>query len=242
MFEIACVVDKGNTLHSNDDRALINGHVVEQGEYSCFGEIVQAVVCDGVGGEKYGNEAAQAAVEHFASVFPCEYEIEKIEDEIKEANKKILFLQRKDQSHFRMATTIAGAFLKDNDIIAFNVGDTRIYRYRPPYIAQLSTDHSLIEELKKIGLSVQPEQEHVITRFLGGNKGIPDFYSGNNKVFESDSFLICSDGVSDVLDEMELETIMEEKINALDICRLLIKTAKNKGSEDNMTAIIIRRI
>lgn len=242
MFEVACIVDKGLVLNGNDDRGLVNGHVISEGEYQCRSDFVSAVVCDGVGGEQYGYEAAEMGVQHFASIFPVNLDETTVLNEIAGLNQTILEGQRKDHAHAKMATTIAGIQIREGSVMTFNVGDSKVYRYRPPFIAQLSTDHTLEKELNDLGLDSTNQPKHVITRFLGGDHAKPDFYSGNENLLCDDSFLLCSDGISDVIEDAELEQIMGSNMSAMEQCRTLYNLAIKKGSEDNITVIIIKGV
>ena len=241
MFEIACVVDAGIGCHGNDDRAMVCHQVIDSGYYSTTAEQVFAVICDGVGGEAYGYEAAGIAAKHFASLDEQQLTAEQIRQELIAADMLIRQAQQQDAAHAQMASTAAGIWLSGDDFIAFNVGDSRVYRYRPPYIAQLSTDHSLTEEMKALGLEPKPEQVHVITQYLGGACHRPEVVDGHDMAFERDTYLICSDGISDVISDLELEEIMARNLPLKDLCWYLVEHAVEQGSEDNLSVIIVRR-
>lgn len=242
MYEIACVVDEGIGCHGNDDRAMVCGVVISEGEYLKNSDSVFAAICDGVGGELYGDLAANAVATILAETDFSDLTISKLGEVLAKANAEVLSMQRTSPRHKKMATTVAGIYLNGEDYISFNAGDTRIYRFRPPYIAQLSTDHTLIAELKELGIETKPEQEHVITKYLGKPNVVPDVEEGKGRVFDIDSFLICSDGVTDVLSEAEIEEMMGNDCSAKEICWSFIEKAIEKGSKDNVSAIVIRRV
>jgi len=242
MYEIACVVDEGIGCHGNDDRAMVCGVVIAEGAYETTSDSVFAVICDGVGGESFGDLAAHTVATILSKTDFNNLTSLQLSEVLSEANAMILSLQKTSIHHKKMSTTVAGIYIKGEDCITFNAGDTRIYRFRPPYIAQLSTDHTLVAELKELGLETKPEQEHVITKYLGNPNSFPDIEEGKGKVFDTDSFLICSDGVTDVLSELEIEEIMSKKCSAKETCWAFIENAIEKGSQDNISAIVIRRI
>ena len=231
MLEIACMVDGGKRSPANDDRAAVNKQLVLQGFYS---ETVKGpsilVVCDGVGGEAYGYEAAEISANIFSNLSGAQLNADTIKENIEKANEAVIAAQKKDFKHSKMSTTIAGLYINENDFIAFNVGDSRVYRYRTPYIMQLSTDHSL------------PEQKNVITRYLGGCYSKPDIVEGIGKFFDKDVFALCSDGVWGSLDSDDFEDILSQDTGLEEKCKALVSLALKKGSTDNLSIIIARRI
>ena len=243
MLEIACLVEAGIKAPKNDDRAAVNAERISEGAYTerCEKKGV-FVVCDGVGGEAFGYEAAEIATSIFSDISNTELTIELIKENVKKTNEAILSAQKKDITRSRMSTTIAGVYINGNDFIAFNVGDSRIYRYRSPYIMQLSTDHSVWQEQLDLGLKPKPEHRNMITHYLGGTSYKPAIVNGKNKLFENDIFIICSDGVWDLLDFSDFENALSSDKPLNDTCKYLIDLALQKGSNDNLSIIIVRRI
>lgn len=242
MFEIACIVDAGACQKDNDDRALVNSTIIVDGSYNTTADEVIAIVCDGVGGENFGSVAANIIVDYFSNIGLKSLSVEEIKEHIKRANSKLVEHQNKDSAYKRMATTIAGISIFNDDIVAFNVGDSKIYKYREPYISQLSIDHTLVEELKGLNIEISEEHKHVITRCLGGENSDPFVYEKKDSIMKDDVLLLCSDGISDVISEIELEDVISKKMNILEMCKYLINTAIEKGSNDNITIMIIRRV
>lgn len=240
-FEIACTVDKGVHHEKNDDRAMVNGTIINESSYEGINENnVLAIVCDGVGGENFGNEAAEIVTQVFAD---AKITVRKdIEDTLKLANEKVKEKQKADFMHGQMSTTIAGVYLDKEDAIVFNIGDSSVFRYRSPYMSKLSEDHTLIAELKSLGLPHKRRDEHCITRCLGSDSAIPTIYE--TFVFERDILLICSDGITDGMDIDTLEDMFLENENqALSVvCEKLINTAVKNGTTDNMSVILIRKV
>ena len=241
MLEIACLVEAGVKAPKNDDRAAVNKELISEGSYTETCEKMGLfVVCDGVGGEAFGHEAAEITTKIFSDISNAELSIDVINENIKKANEAILFVQRKDTAHSRMCTTIAGLYLNNNDFIAFNVGDSRIYRYRTPYIMQLSTDHSVWQEQINLGLEPKPEHRNIITRYIGGSSYEPAIIDGKGKVFDNDIFVICSDGVWDLLEHDDFENALSSDRPLNVICKILVDLALQKGTNDNLSIIIVR--
>lgn len=242
MYEIACLVDEGVGGHRNDDRCYIGNRVISDGHLELNDQpYVFAGVCDGVGGEAFGYEAAEAAAEIMAAHCSPKVDMTAISGLVELANEEILIRRNKYPGHAGMSSTIAGIVVHGDDMLAFNVGDSRVYRYREPYIAQLSHDHSLSEDMKEWGLEPKPGQEHVVTKYLGGACHNPFFFDGTSRAFEEDVYLLCSDGISDVISHEDFETVLQNGQPLCVKCRTLADLAIEKGSNDNLSIIIVRR-
>ena len=243
MFEVFCVVSRGNSPHGNDDRAVVNGHIITEGEYKTTAESVLAVVCDGVSGEKFGDLAAEMAVRYFSELPPVIPEEEELKTHIRNINDNIFSEQKKEKLKDSMSTTIAGLYLEGESYMAFNIGDSSIFRFRMSYLAKLSEDHTLSKELEEIGMTPKEYQKNIITRSLGGSVNVlPYIDNGKGRLFDEDVFIICSDGITDFIDGEELEQIVSENDSTEDICRTLVNTALDNGSCDNISVIAIRRV
>lgn len=242
MFEYACVVDAGVGGRKNDDRASVDGLVVESGLHAgqC-NEACLAVVCDGVGGEIGGSVAADCAVRYFAQLAGQCLSPDALEAHIEQADQLVVKARLAYPQQARLSTTVAGIYLCGRDYIAFNVGDSRVYRYRKPYLAQLSLDHSLAQEQREIWGAARPGAEHIITRCLGDG-GKPEIVEGKGRVLDTDLYMVCSDGVHGTLSDRGMELIFSHGINLEELCIALMKEAIHAGSCDNQSIILIRRV
>jgi len=243
MLEIACMVDPGVKKPANDDRVFVNSTIISQNSYTeTVDRMCLMAVCDGVGGEAYGNEAADIVVDIFSRISGTPLTIDIINEHIEKANKAVIAAQKNDLKHSKMSTTIAGLYINGNDFIAFNIGDSRIYRYRSPYISQISKDHSLRQEQIDLGFEPNPGQESIITHYIGGMCAIPEIVDGIGRVFENDIYILCSDGVWGVLAEDDFENVLSHGLSVKKSCEALISLALEKKSKDNLSIIICKRI
>lgn len=243
MYQIACRVDAGVSDHGNDDRAFVNGKVISAGYLELNdAEYVSAGVCDGVSGESFGYEAAEIVANFMAERKPQQVSSELVTELVSSANALIKQKQMEDLSRWHMASTIAGIIVNGENMLAYNVGDSRVYRYRAPYIAQLTKDHSVAEELKSFEIEVNARQKHIITRCLGGGDARPSIFEGIGRSFDEDVYLICSDGISDVVSYEEFESVLHTADSLKVACDLIIQMAINNGSEDNLSIVISRRV
>ena len=241
MLEIACKVDIG-IKPKNDDRAAVNSTLVSKDSYAETTEkTCLIVVCDGVGGEAYGNEAAEIVTKIFSSLSETALTVDIIKEHISKVNEDVIAAQKTDIEHSKMTTTIAGLYINGDDFIAFNVGDSRIYRFRNSYISQISKDHSLKQEMMDLGVDPKPGQESVVTHYIGGTRADPEIVDGTGRVFENDIYILCSDGVWGVLSDEDFENILSKECKAEELCKAIVDLALQKGSQDNLSAIIARR-
>ena len=240
MLEIACMVDPG-TRPSNDDRVAVNKKIISQGTYTeTVDTACLAIVCDGVGGEAFGFEAAEIVTGIFSNLSEMPLTVAIVTEYITKANEAVIAAQKTSSGHSKMSTTIAGLYINKDDCIAFNVGDSRIYRYRS-YLSQLSKDHSLRQEQIDLGLLPKPGQEGVITHYIGGNCASPEVVEGIGRVFDNDVYILCSDGVWGPLEDDDFEKILSQGGTVEELCRTLVATALQKGSDDNLSVIMVRK-
>jgi len=141
-----------------------------------------------------------------------------------------------------MGTTLIVALIDKEDMAVAHVGDSRLYLIRDRKIQQLTTDHSYIEELVRKGSLTRAEaqkhpQKNIITRAIGCFPEI-EVDVLNFKIKKNDIFLICTDGLTNMLSDNEIYSMVVNE-NPETACRKLVKAAIEKGGEDNITVIVI---
>jgi protein phosphatase len=195
-------------------------------------------VADGMGGAQAGEIAAKIA----ASVLREASGEKAVVELIKEANRRVYEAAADDATRSGMGTTITAAIVEDDAVQIGHVGDSRAYRIRDGELEQLTEDHSLVAELVRSG-KLSPEeaeghpQRSVITRALGTDPDVDvDTFSVETKA--GDLFLLCSDGLTSMVDD---ETILREvERNRDDLTRAakaLVRAANKGGGEDNITVV-----
>ena len=242
MIKYAATTDRG-IRDANEDRVLVAGVILDKGDVDGMAKsCLLAVVCDGVGGEAFGAKAAQLAVETI-SKFPHITTHDEALDAVEKINAAILTAQGKDEAHSRMACTVAGISVYEDNVVIFNVGDSKVYRFRTPYIAQLSVDHTYAKEAMEAGVisdinQLTKKNQHRITRCMGEKEAWkPDIHQSQFR--EGDIYLLCSDGLSDVVDEEELEKILFQSASPETKCKQLLALAMTLNSQDNISIIIL---
>jgi PPM family protein phosphatase len=220
------------------------------------------IVADGMGGHLAGEIASRVAVEIINKAFrkwsaknASESEIFGGPDSslslkgnyilggIKLANRIIYELALEKKEFHGMGTTVAILLVTPSLVIAANVGDSRIYLVRDGEIERLSRDHSVVSEQVELGMMTEEEAEssplrHVLTRNLGSSEDVePDIFEiepGNN-----DLFILCSDGLTDLVSDDELLGMSEEEQEPATFCRRLVDEVLDRGAHDNTTVISV---
>jgi len=208
-----------------------------------------AVVCDGLGGNKAGEVASQLTVDTIKEVFTRLNDIdylERIKLAISEANHLVLEKASKEASLNGMATTVEVLFLNEDTAYWGHIGDSRIYYLKNNKLKQMTKDHSLIQKLVDEGFLTLKEAENhpnknIIMRALGDNHSI-EIDLSKQKLNSKDEyrFFICTDGVTAVVPDPELQDYLKLKdINS--IANKLSQVIVERGAPDNYTFVFITR-
>jgi PPM family protein phosphatase len=200
-------------------------------------------VADGMGGAQAGEIASKLAAAALEDTDPGSLSgEERVTSLIQEANRRVYERSNEDPSASGMGTTITVALVEDSGVTIGHVGDSRAYRYRDGAIEQITEDHSLVNELMKSGkLSPEEAETHpqrsVITRALGTDPDV-DVDSFTVETQEGDVFLLCSDGLTSMVDDDDILGVLEKHRDDLDrATKSLVAAANRGGGEDNITVI-----
>jgi len=230
--EEAVRTDTGRQRNANED--------------SYFTKAPLFVVADGMGGAQAGEVASKAAVESFPRELPAAAPERVLEETIEGANRTIHELARKDPGLAGMGTTTTAAIvdLEGESVAIGHVGDSRAYRLRGGRFEQLTRDHSLVEEMRRKGqiTDAQAEdhpQRSIITRALGPE---PEVQVDVQTVpaQDGDVFLICSDGLTTMLDDEQISRVLARATSLSAAVRALVDEANRAGGRDNITVVAFR--
>jgi len=211
------------------------------------------VVADGMGGYEGGEVASALAVEAIHELVrrtagdtdvTWPYRIDPtrsiVENEVlvatRLANERIT--ARRSGELAEMGSTVVVLRLEDDHAVFGHVGDSRLYRLRDGAVAQLTIDHSLAAQLEASGMKPAADWQwrHVVTRALGTATGEPEVQRA--LVAPGDVYLLCSDGLSEVLSETEIAALLARPAELA--CRALVDAAYAAGSRDNISAVVVR--
>jgi serine/threonine protein phosphatase PrpC len=198
-------------------------------------------VADGMGGARGGEIASRVAATALGEPVDGSGE-SRVIALIQEANRQVYERAREDSDAAGMGTTITVALFEDGIVSIGHVGDSRAYLIRDRKVDQLTEDHSLVAELVRTGrLSPEEAETHpqrsVITRALGTDPDVDvDVFSLEAK--PGDLFLICSDGLTSMVDDATILDVVERQREDLDeIAKELVAAANRSGGEDNITVV-----
>ena len=208
------------------------------------------LVADGMGGHNAGDVASKMAVniirnyylEKIHTEMPLESIKEAFLDAIKIANETIIRASKKFDHLRNMGTTLNLVYIHEEDLIFINVGDSRAYIFNEDVLKQITVDHSLVEELLRTGRITATEahnhpQKNIITSCLGTKDEYEvDVY--RIKKMENIKILLCTDGLTNLIEHSELEEILSN-MDVRKASERLVSQAKTYGGFDNITLILI---
>ena len=237
-FSVYGLTDLGLKRRKNEDSLLIDQ------EMGLF------VIADGMGGHRGGDLASQLAMAAVKDTFKSHHEEHDfvsprvmLEEAYIEASSRVFRRSMEDDGLLKgMGTTLVAAYIHKDEIFMGNVGDSRGYFYNSQYMWQMTEDHSLVNDHLRAGLLKDSEikgfqAKNVITRSVGFEKEVRcDII--RKKVNPGDSFLLCSDGLSSLVEDQKIYEICKNNPTpkAVELC---IEAAKENGGDDNITVIII---
>ncbi|WDV47641.1 Stp1/IreP family PP2C-type Ser/Thr phosphatase [Clostridiaceae bacterium M8S5] len=216
-------------------------------------ELPLFVVADGMGGHNGGETASYLAIKtikeminkHKEELINKEIQIPKfIQDVFKEANSVIYKEGNNNKILYGMGTTLTAIYFSEKSAIIGHVGDSRAYLLKDNKLIQLTQDHSLVAELVKNGSISSEEaknhpQKHVITRALGTNKHLK-FDMFEREIEIGDTYMLCSDGLTNMLDDEEIKKVLSTINDPQEMCDCLIEKANQHGGDDNITVLTIK--
>ena len=210
------------------------------------------VVCDGMGGAKSGNVASSLAAEVFVQEIKRSYssmmDREKCDQMLRSAAKLANFTVYDQAQQFEefegMGTTLVAALIRGKKATILNVGDSRAYGINAEGIGQLTTDHSVVQMMVDRGeLTPQTAKNYpgknLITRAVGTEPTVMcDII--HTDVAKGDFLLLCSDGLSNMMDDQEILFEVVHGGDPADCCQRLLDIAKMRGAPDNVTSVLIK--
>lgn len=213
------------------------------------------VLADGMGGHQAGEVAAREATNYFLThIKQCFENAEKlslsasaamecIRYGLVQTNHFVYELSKTHELLRGMGTTMLCLYFHEESVVYAHVGDSRIYRVRDNRLDQLTRDHSLLRELLELGhmserLVEECSYKNIITRAIGTEPFVEPTVE-MDRLRPDDLYLLCSDGLTDLLSNDEIFEILDSPLTVEEKVRLLIVSAKKKGGHDNITCVCI---
>ena len=236
------ITDPGCTRTQNQDAYQIE---------SLGKNALLCVVCDGMGGAKSGNVASTLAVDVFVqevkrtwvSGMEADMADQMLQNAVKLANFTVYDQAQQFEEFTGMGTTLVAVLICGKFATIVNVGDSRCYSVKQDGVLQLTKDHSLVQMMVSRG-ELTPEQarnypgKNLITRAIGTETVVEcDIF--HRRLDTGECLLLCSDGLSNMVDEQEMLFEVVHGANKQSSCQRLLEIAKNRGAPDNVTCVLI---
>lgn len=240
-------------IHSRTDRGMVRHSNQDAERHGFFDDgSAWAVVCDGMGGANGGNVASGTAVEEISARLAEDYASDMSGSEIRDmiaravnaANIKVYIEAQEDISLRGMGTTVVVAIVRDDTAYIAHAGDSRAYLFAKGDLRQVTVDHSVVQVMVDRGELTEQEarvhpRRNLITRALGVKPRL-DIDHCECPVEKDDIILLCTDGLSNYVDDLEMFKIIY-RFGGGDAVERLIDTANAHGGGDNVTAVTICR-
>jgi len=249
----------GGALTVRGSAATDRGAVRRVNEDSFFARLPIFLVADGMGGHQFGDRASQTVVATFSEFFPDAVPAEQdiVLEAIEASNEAVLGLVDPAEAPGSLAgTTLTGVALVTEPEdpsgalrwMVFNVGDSRVYSWDGVALAQLTVDHSAVQQLVELGLITQAQaavhpERNLITRAVGADADV-DADAWLLPVDGRQLFLACSDGLVKELGDDSIAAIVQEHAgqNVESLAQRLVATAVDAGGSDNVTVVVIETV
>jgi PPM family protein phosphatase len=214
-------------------------------EDATFASAPVFVLADGMGGAQAGEVAAAIVAQTFERGLPAEGSAEeRLAQTVQQANREIHERQLAEHEHAGMGTTVTAAYLDEDSVAIANVGDSRGYLFRDGELKRLTSDHSLVQELVSKGEITDEEalehpQRSIITRALGP-EAVVEVDTWSYPLRPGDVVMLCSDGLTDMLPERQVQQALAESATLSAAADRLIDEANAAGGRDNITVVLFR--
>ncbi len=258
LIRAAAESNVGNARGNNEDNVYFNGDyitprnigrpfAIKTGEYT---DVNVFAVFDGMGRNNTGSFASLVAATKLDAVTDrIAFDTDVTPDDavltyMQETNELIRD-QRRETGGVRTASTMALLIIEHGNAHIYNVGDSRVYLYRDKQLVKLTRDHVAVEGQKSVALTEEGVRHGRITKFLGMNSRegkMEPFRAKPFKVKKGDKFLVCSDGLSDQLDEDEITVCLAKRKDPFGHTNELMALAMSDDSDDNVSAIVVEAV
>jgi PPM family protein phosphatase len=235
------------TSHASSDR----GRARPGNEDAFYRGVTIFAVADGMGGHQAGEVASETAVAPLAEIDGREWttagEAEAaLSDAVRSANTDVVRQAAANPEWRGMGTTLTAVLIREGRLHVAHVGDSRAYLFRPREgLSQLTTDHTLVEQLVRDGRISRDEvathpQRSVITRAIGVESDVEVDSLAPLGLEPGDQVLLCSDGLSGPVDDSEIAQILSGTADGDAACDALVRAANRAGGPDNITVVLLR--
>ena len=242
-LDISAASRTGCVRSQNEDMILVDNQFIRDDTYRKQAVLdnddrLLVALADGMGGHNRGDIASNDVLHNLQYFF---FDIpsclsagdfnEAIVGWLESINNYVASKGRADEQFKGMGTTLVGFTYYNHDFYSMNCGDSRLYRFRNHQLVQLSTDHSLSN------MVVGEKRKNIITNCIGGGciSSYIDMVQMTDDVISGDTYILCSDGLTDMLSDEEISILMEQQVDADTLCDAAIEA----GGLDNVSCCVI---
>jgi PPM family protein phosphatase len=242
-IELTALMDAGRARSNNEDSVVVDS------------DTGVAVLADGMGGYNAGEVASNMATQFIhtemsrwlreATQLASDADVRRAMDIcVENANREIFDAANNNPQYAGMGTTLVVAVFREGRLLLGHVGDSRCYRFRAGKLQQITRDHSLLQEQMDAGL-ITPEQaafsmnKNLVTRAVGVEDTVL-LESHQHDIQDGDLYLLCSDGLSDMVDDIELADLLQKVDSLPETAQALVSAANEAGGRDNISVILAR--
>ncbi|MBK7061899.1 MAG: Stp1/IreP family PP2C-type Ser/Thr phosphatase [Rubrivivax sp.] len=242
-IELSAAVDPGRARSNNEDSVALDN------------DVALAVLADGMGGYNAGEVASNMATSFIrtelgrwlreAQTHASDGEVRRAMDIcVDNANRAIFNAANSNPQYAGMGTTLVVAVIRDSHLLVGHVGDSRAYRLRGGRLQQITRDHSLLQEQIDAGLITQEQaafsaNKNLVTRAVGVEDTVL-LETHQHEVQPGDIYLMCSDGLSDMLDDATIGQLLLTHDSLSAACQALVDAANDAGGKDNISVVLVR--
>ena len=234
--------DTGCRRQTNEDSV----YCVDPQFVDCKQKGMLALIADGMGGHNAGDVASQTAIETISRFFYAKSgdRHKVLEKAFFKANRMVYRQASRDSSLKGMGTTCSGIAVAGGLAYCAHVGDSRVYLIRKKAIYQMTEDHSLVMEMVKQGFIDRGQANHhedknIVSRAIGTHRSVKiDTWNSPFPVMAGDRFLLCTDGLTDLVSDSEMNAVIQDVSNK-EACENLAALAMERNGQDNITVVLV---
>lgn len=242
-LNIAANCIRGNKCRNNEDMILVGSAFLRDGsiDFSTDNpELLFALVSDGIGGHDHGEMASEFLMSRIReSILPATDVGSGFQSWIRSVNAEMESISSRLAMTRHMGCTLSGLIWQKNGVWVVNAGDSRTYRFRNGELLQLTEDHNF---RRRSGYDFGPDRSKLVNCIGAGSSAEVDIRDISGDVRSGDVFLVCTDGLYEMLSEQDIFNVISENLDSAASVARLTETAEAAGGRDNISLVVVKVI
>ena len=240
-LNIAANCIRGNKCRNNEDMILVGSAFLRDGsiDFSTDNpELLFALVSDGIGGHDHGEMASEFLMSRIReSILPATDVGGGFQSWIRSVNAEMECISSRLAMTRHMGCTLSGLIWQKNGVWVVNAGDSRTYRFRNGELLQLTEDHNF---RRRSGYDFGPDRSKLVNGIGAGSSAEVDIRDISGDVQSGDVFLVCTDGLYEMLSEQDIFNVLSENLDSAASVARLTETAEAAGGRDNISLVVVK--